>query len=912
MLVTPWALAALIPASVLLWSLWQRRDIPGSHALIVHTVISSFWLLTYAIQLDTQTVEAALFWRKIKYFGVTAAGSCWVIFAIQYAGFGRSLTPGRLVALLCIPSATFLLSVTNDWHALIWKGTPTTAAEVAVMPYGPAFYLFVGYTYLSLAGASLILLRTLMRSGRLYLGQSIALLSAIGLPWGASAVYLAGLIPWPGLDPTPAAYVATDLVLGISILRRGVLVGAVGVIPHARDRIVEAMHDGVIVLDASGRVVDMNPSSARLLDTSASQLLGTPISSVLPSLEREGCLFQPDERTAEVTLGAGPHVRYCAARVTPVGELTGAHKGWLLSLHDMTERKLAEAALEESEQRYRTVVNSLSEVVFQADSRRCWSLLNPAWTALTGYGIAESLGAPIGRYVHPEDRAREERETLTLLSGEKELARYELRLVQSDDAIRWLEVHARPIVAADGTITGTSGTLVDVTDRKHLEEQLLHQAFHDALTGLANRTLFRERVGHALTRAARVATAQGVLFLDLDNFKKVNDSLGHAAGDELLCAIARRLAENVRPLDTVARLGGDEFAILLEDLAHPDEAAIIAERVLHSLRQPIIVSGREVLVGASIGVTPIKRDSESADALLRNADIAMYVAKREGRGRVVLFSDGMDAATRQRLELEADLYRAVDRDELLVVYQPTVNVSSGQIIGAEALVRWRHPSRGMIHPVEFIAIAEETGLILPIGHWVLEQACRDIRAWQQSDPAHARLSVAVNISARQLQDARLVERVAELLDQYALDPSTLTLEITESVAMQNTEDTIARLAALKVLGVRLAIDDFGTGYSSLSYLQRFPIDILKIDRAFVQGIAENEDDQALAQTIVQLARTLRLSTVAEGIETAEQLARLQELGCDHGQGFFFSRPVPSERISELLRGRSEAPIRSVA
>jgi diguanylate cyclase (GGDEF)-like protein/PAS domain S-box-containing protein len=912
MLVTPWALVALLPASALLWCLWRRRDVAGAHALILHTLVSSFWLLTYAFQLDSSTVETALLWRKVKYLGVAFAAVCWVVFALQYAGFARALTPGRVAVLLVIPLATVLLAFTNEAHGLIWEGVPTTVQEVGTLPYGPAFYFFVVYTYLTLVLASAALVRTLLRCGRWYWGQSLVLLTAIGLPWAASAMSVTGRTPIPGLDLTPLTYVVMDLILGWSILRRGVLVGSVGVIPFARARVVDALRDGVIVLDHLRRIVDVNPAAARFLERSTLGLIGLSFSAAMPGLAGRYDLFDSDEQTAELTIGRGRAVRHCVARVTPISGLAGETEGWLLTLHDLTERKGAEAALEASERRYRTVVNTLSEVVFQTDARRCWSLLNPAWTVLTGYSVIESLGQPVSSYVHPDDRTREEREAAGLLSGEKDLARYELRLVQSDGAVRWLEVHARPILDQKGAIVGLSGTLVDVTERKRLEEQLLHQAFHDALTGLANRTLFRERVSHALNRAARSTHAHAVLFLDLDNFKKVNDSMGHAAGDELLCGIARRLVANVRSVDTVARLGGDEFAVLLEDLPQQDEAVMIAERILDSLRQPILVSGKEVIVGASIGVTPVRRDSESADALLRNADIAMYVAKRQGRGRLVLYSDGMDAATRQRLELEADLYRAVDRNELLVMYQPTVDVVTGQIIGAEALVRWQHPRRGMIHPVEFITIAEETGLILPIGHWVLEQACNDVRRWQRSDPMYGRLTVAVNISARQLQDKQLVDQVSVLLAEHDLDPATLTLEITESVAMQNTEATIARLEALKELGVRIAIDDFGTGYSSLSYLQRFPIDILKIDRAFVQGIADNADDQALAQTIVQLARTLRLATVAEGIETVEQLERLRALGCDHGQGFLFARPVPNAQIIDLLARSRYQDIRNVA
>jgi diguanylate cyclase (GGDEF)-like protein/PAS domain S-box-containing protein len=709
-----------------------------------------------------------------------------------------------------------------------------------------------------------------------------------------------------------AAHAAADLALGWHALRQKLPIRSFGAISHPRDRAVDAMRDGVVVLDASWRIMDVNPAASRLLGRSHQTLLGVALSSVLPALGPLGDLEQVGKRPIDLTLGMAPFHRYCQAHLAPIGGVTVASTGWLLTLHDATSQKLAETALEESERRYRGVVDSLSEIIFQTDANRRLTLLNPAWTAVTGCTVAETLGTWINDYIHPDDRRRDDQEAGGLLDGSKELARYELRFLRQDGDIHWLEVHARPLTSAEGTIVGITGTLVDVTDRKLLAEQLLHRAFHDALTGLANRTLFIERVTHTLARAGRVATAHAVLFLDLDNFKKVNDSLGHAAGDDLLRGVAHRLVSSVRGSDTVARLGGDEFAILLEDLVQQDHAFTTTERILETLREPILVQGKEVFVGASIGVTLLSRNVDSADTLLRNADIAMYAAKRQGRGRYVVFSDGMDTATRHRLELEADLYRAIGRDELVAMYQPTVEVGTGRIIGAEALVRWQHPTRGLIHPAEFIGIAEETGLIVAIGKWVLQKACRDGRRWQKSNPSHAGLSVAVNISARQLQDAQLVEDVAAILEECLLDPASLILEITESVAMRNTEATIARLGALKALGVRLAIDDFGTGYSSLSYLQRFPIDILKIDRAFVKGIAENDDDEALAHTIVQLARTLRLKTVAEGIETNEQLERLRALGCDYGQGYYFARPMPGEQLAAMLAGSSHLAERDVA
>jgi diguanylate cyclase (GGDEF)-like protein/PAS domain S-box-containing protein len=724
---------------------------------------------------------------------------------------------------------------------------------------------------------------------------------------GRSPRFPLALAAWKGarkaVDPL------VDLVQGRQSLRQRLFARSSDQPSRGPVRIVDAMRDGVVVLDGAWRVLDLNPAASVLLRESRQRLIGTSLESVLPTL---GAAPGSDHLSGELVLSDGPLARHVLVQLAPIDERVTPAARWLLTLHDVSERKAAERALEERERRYRTVVDSLGEIIFQTDASRRVTLINPAWTALTGYDVTATLGTPINEYVHPDDRRRDEHEAATLLSGTRDLARYELRFLRHDGNVHWLEVHARPVRAEDGSITGISGTLVDVTDRKLLAEQLLHHAFHDALTGLANRSLFIERVTHTLARTSRVATSHAVLFLDLDNFKKVNDSLGHASGDDLLRGVAERLVNSVRASDTVARLGGDEFAILLEDLTMHEDAVITTQRILDAFREPVLVSGKEVFVGTSIGVAPLGRNVDSADTLLRNADIAMYAAKRQGRGGFVVFTDGMDTATRHRLELEADLYRAISRDELVANYQPTVEVGSGRIIGVEALVRWQHPTRGLIHPAEFIAIAEETGLIVPIGRWVLQRACRDLRRWQQSDVSLADLWVAVNISARQLQDAHLVNDVSSILAECNLDPTRLTLEITESVAMQNTEATIARLGALKAIGVRLAIDDFGTGYSSLSYLQRFPIDILKIDRAFVKGIAENEDDQALAHTIVQLARTLRLSTVAEGIETIEQLERLRALGCDHGQGYYFARPMLREQLEQLMAGSSYLAERNVA
>jgi diguanylate cyclase (GGDEF)-like protein len=464
----------------------------------------------------------------------------------------------------------------------------------------------------------------------------------------------------------------------------------------------------------------------------------------------------------------------------------------------------------------------------------------------------------------------------------------------------WVVAETIAADVEDGGVRGLVLTTRDVTDRKALEDQLTHQAFHDDLTGLANRALFTDRVQHALTRRARTDLPLAVLLLDLDDFKDVNDSLGHAAGDELLRAVAERLHGCLRVSDTAARLGGDEFAVLLEDLGGTAEATDLAERVLAVLQAPIVLQGRQVIPCASVGVALLDPDRpQDADELLRNADVAMYTAQRQGKSRAECFMPGMHAGLVQRLELTADLRRAVEQDEFIVHYQPIVELEDARVVGVEALARWQHPHRGLVSPAEFIPLAEETGLILAIGRAVLEQACAQAGRWQQR-PSGRPLTVNVNLSVRQLQDPGIVDQVAGVLAAAGLPPRALTLEITESALAEDQEAAVERLWALKHLGVHLAVDDFGTGYSSLSRLRRFPIDSLKIPKPFIDGIVRGPEDSALARAIIDLAGTLQLPVVAEGIEQREQWSELRRLGCQLGQGFYFATPLNADQTTELL------------
>lgn len=448
----------------------------------------------------------------------------------------------------------------------------------------------------------------------------------------------------------------------------------------------------------------------------------------------------------------------------------------------------------------------------------------------------------------------------------------------------------------------TSAVLVihDITDRKRAEEQLLHNAFHDPLTGLPNRALFMDRLGCAVEHAKRQENYLfAVLFIDLDRFKVINDSLGHTFGDQLLIGMASRLEACLRPTDTVARLGGDEFTILLEDVKDVSDAVRVAERIQAELRLPFDLGGQEVFTAASIGIALSTRDYDKPEALLRDADIAMYRAKALGKARYEVFNLGMHTRAMALLQLETDLRLAIERGEFQIHYQPIVSLKTGTITGFEALLRWQHPVRGFISPAEFIPVAEETGLIIPIGNWVLREACYQICAWQARFPANPPLTVSVNISGKQFSQPDLIEQIRQILQETNLAPQSLRLEITESVLMENTESAVSMLLQLKAMNIQLYMDDFGTGYSSLSYLHRFPIDTLKIDRSFISTTNLDGRNSGIVQTIIMLAHNLGMDVIAEGIETQLQLAFLKTLGCEYGQGYFFSKPVVAE-VAEVL------------
>jgi diguanylate cyclase (GGDEF)-like protein/PAS domain S-box-containing protein len=582
------------------------------------------------------------------------------------------------------------------------------------------------------------------------------------------------------------------------------------------------------------------------------------------------------------------------AEVTSL-EALATHVSLALESAALTEEVLVRTA----EARLSSLVQHASDLITVIDAEGKVVYQSPSIERVLGHAADDVVGMRFEELLDPGQETR----LLHLLAdrpnyGAREGELIECSLRHQDGTSRQFEL-LRTNLLHDEAVGGIVLNGRDISERKEFERQLAHQAFHDPVTNLANRALFVERVRHALSRTRRDDQGVAVIFLDLDDFKTVNDSLGHAAGDQVLLDVAKRLEDCIRASDTAARFGGDEFAVLLEDVRDVQEAADAADRIIEALNSPVRLAQKELSARASLGIAVAEGPTTDADELIRNADAAMYIAKREGKGGYRLFEPAMHEGVLARLELRADLQRAIVNNEFELHYQPVVRLSDASTRGVEALLRWRHPERGRIAPDDFIPLAEETGLIIPIGRWVLREGCRTGVLLQHAFPTDPPMSMSINLSVKQLQHTDIVADVRDALDESGLDPECLTLEITETVVMADADLAVERLKELKRLGVRLAMDDFGTGYSSLSYLSRFPVDVLKMDRSFLREGATPEQS-GLASAVVALGQTLALEVVAEGIEIREQWTSLRELGCGLGQGFYFARPMDVDAALEYL------------
>jgi diguanylate cyclase (GGDEF)-like protein/PAS domain S-box-containing protein len=566
-------------------------------------------------------------------------------------------------------------------------------------------------------------------------------------------------------------------------------------------------------------------------------------------------------------------------------------------------KRAAESVLREQERAMSALLRNLPGMAFRCRLDDHWTLefVSEGAMHLTGYpagDLVQNRKSSFIQLVHPDDRGWVVEEIRDKLErGDRFVIEYQI--VCADGTVKWVSEKAQSVRDASGAILALEGIIDDVTERKRFEERLAILAQYDVLTGLPNRSLFYDRLRQAIVRARREQTMVGLLFLDLDRFKQINDSLGHAAGDRVLTTIAERLKGFLREIDTIARLGGDEFTVIIEGVNDPAQVSSVAEKIRAALSEPIVLDGRDMLVSASVGITLYPRDAEDIEHLVKNADIAMYHAKnRGGRQQFQFYDEGMAPFAAEHLEMEAKLKRALENGEFQLQYQPTVDVKTEHIVGMEVLLRWKSPE-GLVTPGKFIPVAEGSGLIVDIGRWVLKTACAQLRAWQKEGLPPLRL--AANLSPQQVKQSNLLEMISEILRETGLGADHLELEITENTIMDRSGDTIATFRRLEELGVHLSVDDFGTGYSSLAYLKQFPVHRLKIDRSFIADITVDSDDAAIVSAMIAMAKNLGLGVIAEGVETKAQLEFLRAAGCDTYQGYYFSVPLPANAFAELVR-----------
>lgn len=671
--------------------------------------------------------------------------------------------------------------------------------------------------------------------------------------------------------------------------------------------IIEATPDFVGTFMPDGRMLYINAAGRRMLGIGqADDIAGLKLADCYPEWVSTVLARVALPAAARDGIWLGESALLCRdGREIPVSQVVIAHRdengavNFVSSIaRDIGERIELESRLTRSRDFHPKLFQHFPHMIWRSGIDGNCDYFNKTWLDFTGRKLEEELGDGWMEGVHPDDLDRCRKIYFEAI-GRHEPFEIEYRLRRHDGEYRWIMNVGAPYEDLNGDFAGFVGTCDDITERKRYESQLERQANYDDLTGLPNRNLLQDRLSQALIFARRKNRSLAVLFIDLDHFKNINDGLGHDAGDALLALVAARLVGNVREGDTVARQGGDEFVLLLPEIRAEEDVPEITQKLVKAMSAPFDIGGRELHITCSIGIASYPKDGEDRQTLLKNADAAMYSAKKMGRNNAQYYSAEMNVRAMDRLVLENGLHHALERDEFLLHYQPQVDLRSGEIVGMEALVRWQHPELGLISPAMFIPVAEDSGLIVELGEWVLRSACAQNKAWQLAGLKP--VSVAVNLSARQFRQPGLVEKVVAILDETGLDPACLELELTESLVMQDVEKTIATLGKLKAMGIKLSIDDFGTGYSSLSYLKRFPIDTLKIDQSFVRDITTDPDDAAIAKSIISMAHDMQLRVIAEGVETEAQKSFLQQRHCDEMQGYLFSRPVPAAEFETLFR-----------
>jgi diguanylate cyclase (GGDEF)-like protein/PAS domain S-box-containing protein len=910
----------------------HRRQSPGMTTFSLLMFGTTVWAFGYLLELVSPTLTAKLVWVNIQYIGICTIPLFWFLFSYRFTGFDWHSLPLPLrVLIFGLPIFSILLSFTSSWHD--WLRTDLRLpAEGAFgelgKNWGPWFWVIVVYSYLLITGGAVLLIYSTFQIQRVYRLQRILLVATATLPLAGNLLYITQVIT--AFDPTPLAFAMAGGTIGMGIFRLRFL----ELVPVAREVVLESLLDGVVVFDERGRVVDANPAAALFLGLRLEEIAGKTaleIFSPWPDV-CEKLASQRVNYSAQVELRSS----WYDLRLEAVRRKDGAVLGRMVVLRDITalhqaethlralnesldrrvqqrtaelsqelaNRRQAEAALIISEERYALAARGANDGLWDWDVRSGSVFYSARWCEIFGLGCDEMVGS-INEWfnrIHPDDVDHVRRELDTHLRGDSADFISEHRIRDCADGECWVLARGQAVFDPQGTPLRMAGSFSDISARKKAEGQLVFNAMHDALTGMPNRALFLDRLGLSIERLRRNPDYQfAVLYLDFDRFKLINDSLGHNIGDLLLVASARRMENAVRAIDTAARFGGDEFVILLDDIHDHHDALRVTERIQQELGVVFHLEGYQIYNSASVGIVFSQADYERPDDVLRDADIAMYHAKLQGRARYAIFDTTMRERTHTRLEIETDLRQALGRGELALHYQPLVALETNRVYGFEALLRWDQPGRSPVSPADFIPVAEETGLILPIGRWVLGEACRQMQAWRERYPAASTLAVSVNVSARQLAQGTFGAEVADVLRETGLPASSLRLELTESALIDESEVVSAAIEQLHELGVSLHLDDFGTGYSSLSYLHRYKVDALKIDRSFITRMGPESKGEDIVRTILSLARELNLEVVAEGVETPQQMAVLRQLRCGFGQGYWIARPAPADKVEELIQ-----------